>query len=122
MRRKNSGFMLPLLILVLIIVIASVATTVIYLYEEHNRDLQISAFKQFVTDHNYSLNVGTISFTNVAAIITLDRNTFEQKCVMISSEPLFVIIEQHTHTWLVFPQEKFAILDLQNSIAYEWIV
>ena len=119
MRRNNSGFILPLLILVIIIVIASVAITVIYFYEEHNRELQISAFKQFVTDHNYSLTTGTVSFTNV---ITLDLNAFEQKCIALSSESNFGIIEQHTHSWLVLPQEKFAVVDWQTNTAYQWIV
>jgi hypothetical protein len=119
MRRKNSGFILPLLILVVIVVIASVAITAFYFYKEHNRELQISTFKQFVTGHSYPLTIGTVSFTNV---ITLDLNAFEQKCIALSSESNFGIIEQHTHSWLVLPQEKFTVVDWQTNTAYQWIV
>jgi len=117
MRRKNSGIILLILVVVVLVVIAILA--IVYVEREHSRELQISAFKQFVADHNYSLTVGTVSFTNV---ITLNLNAFKQKCIALSSESNFGIIEQHTHSWLVLPQEKFTAVDWQTNTAYQWIV
>jgi uncharacterized membrane protein YeiB len=118
MRRKNSGIILLILVVVILLVIAILV--IVYVENEQSRELQISAFKQFAADHNYSLTVGTVvSFTNV---ITLDLNAFEQKCITLSSESNFGIIEQHTHSWLVLPQEKYTAVDWQTNTAYQWIV
>lgn len=114
-----------LLIIALVILLTITLITVAYVVNEHIRDTQISTFKQFVTDHNYTLHAveGIDYFTNIT---TLDLSSFEQKCITILSEKNYgypeYILDQHTNTWLNLPQEKFAIVDWGTRALYQWIV
>jgi hypothetical protein len=76
-------------------------------------------FRQFASDHSLSLAVGTVTYTN---IVTLDLNSFEQRCLSLSAQPNFVVIDQNTHSWLIFPQEKFTVIDTAQNIAYQWVI
>lgn len=118
MRRRNSGIIFILLAIFVLIVIGILVY--VYIQNQEYRGSEIAAFRQFAADHNFTVNVGTVSFTNV---ITLNRDAFEQKCITLSSsENNFSIIEQHTHTWLVFQQSKFDVVDYQTEIVYQWVI
>jgi amino acid transporter len=117
LRKQNRG--IALLIIAIVFLILAVLLIVVYTEDVNRRNSQISAFKEFAANHNYPLNTGTVSFTN---IITLDMTTFEQKCTELSTENGFQIIEQNTHTWLIFPQTKFSVVDRQTDTVYQWIV
>ena len=107
------------LILAIIVVVVLVVCVVAYIEVRNNRNTQISMFRQFASDHSLSLTVGTVTYTN---IVTLDLNSFEQKCLSLSAQPDFVVIDQNTHTWLIFPQEKFTAIDTAQNIAYQWVI
>jgi len=117
MNKANRGIV-PLILAIVVIVVLVVCIGV-YIEVENNRNTQISMFRQFASDHNLSLTVGTVSYTN---IVTLDLNSFEQKCLSLSAQPNSVVIDQHTHTWLVFPKEKFTVIDTAQNIAYQWVI
>jgi hypothetical protein len=117
MSRDNRGIV-PLIFAIIVIVVL-VVCIVVYIEAENNRDTQISIFRQFASDNHLSLTVGSVTYTN---IVTLDLNSFEQKCLSLSAQPNFVVIDQHTHTWLVFPQEKFTVIDTAQNIAYQWVI
>jgi hypothetical protein len=117
MSKVNRGIV-PL-ILAIVVIVGLVVCIVVYIEVENIRNTQISMFKQFASDHSLSLTVGTVTYSN---IVTLDLNSFEQKCLSLSEQPNFVVFDQHTHTWLVFPQEKFTFIDAAQNIAYQWVI
>lgn len=117
MRKENKGIA-PLIFAIVILILVALLI-VVYVQDTNRRNSQVSAFKEFAANNDYPLNAGTVSFTN---IITLDMTAFEQKCTELSTENGFQIIEQNTHTWLIFPQTKFSVVDRQTNTAYQWIV
>lgn len=117
MSKANRGIV-PL-ILAIVVIVVLVVCIVVYIEAENNRNTQISMFRQFASDHSLSLTTGTVTYTN---IVTLNLNSFEQKCLSLSAQPNFVVFDQHTHTWLVFPQEKFTVIDTAQNIAYQWVI
>jgi len=117
MSKVNRGI-LPL-ILAIVVIVLLVVCVVVYIEVENNRNTQISLFRQFASDHNLPITVGAVTYTNV---VTLNLNSFEQKCLSLSAQPNFVVFDQHTHTWLVFPQEKFTVIDTTQNIAYQWVI
>jgi hypothetical protein len=117
LRRKNSGI-IPLIIAIVIIILL-VIVVVAYIENENARESQISDFKEFVANHNYPLHMGSVSYSNV---VTLEMSAFEERCTTLSTEANFEIIQQNTHTWLIFPQTKFSVVDTQTNTVYQWVV
>ena len=117
MKKANRGIVPIIIIAILVILLIILA--IAYIEVQNNRNGQISTFRQFTSNNDLPLTTGSVHYTN---IVTLGLSDFEQKCLTLSTQPNFAIYDQQTNNWLIFPQEKFTVIDNTQGIAYQWIV